>query len=128
MSHFDNNVLDYRPRAKKLLKLVLDENTDIALGDKPIFGAEVTICEDISSMVGRTVFPGTVLGWVDYVAINKFGCINSHNHYIDASEFLHTHQNQVVISKAIKVINFDNNLKRTHHILTFTPAEYYPKV
>jgi hypothetical protein len=105
---------------KPIIRLLLDNATVIHVGDKPIFGVDVTISESLKSVAGKIILPGVILGWVNYIDVSKFACITPDNHYVEATNFIYTAHNQIIVSKAIKVHEFDENMSKTKHILSFS--------
>lgn len=108
--------------SKPVIKLMLDCTTVIQLGDKPIFGVDITINETLRSLAGKIILPGVILGWVNYVDISKFACFTSDNRYLEANNYLHTKNNQIVVSKAIKIHEIDENMAKSKYILSFSEA------
>ncbi len=107
---------------KPAFRLLLDNTTIIQIGDKPVFGAEVTISEKITNLVGSILLPGMVIGWVNYVDASKFACITQDNHYIEAAKYLYTKQNQLILAKSIELHSIELNMRETKHIFTFSEA------
>lgn len=128
MSATPTNILQYKTKgrvrelskANPILKLVLDDKTAVSMSDKPVFGSSVTISETTAQLVGRMLMPGVVIGWVNYVDIDKFACITDDNHYLAASEFIYTEQNQIVLAKALKIHSIDTDMNSTKEILRFS--------
>jgi hypothetical protein len=115
-----SNVLHYPEREIKLLTLILDDETDIAIADKPVFGATVTIRDDIDTLVGTVLQAGLILGWLNYVDVAKFACITENHHYLEASHYFHTKHNQLVLSKPIILHEVDNSMSTTKKVLRFS--------
>ncbi|MFT6268405.1 MAG: hypothetical protein ACJAVV_001213 [Alphaproteobacteria bacterium] len=103
-----------------IITLLIDSDTVVHIGDKPIFGDDVTINENVRSLVGTILLPGVILGWVNYVDISKFACITPDNRYIEATNFLHTSQNKIVVSTPIKIHDVDANMSHSKNILRFS--------
>jgi len=115
-----SNILHYPKRDVKLLTLVLDDETDIAMADKPIFGTTVTIRDDIDTLIGTVLHAGLILGWLNYADVAKFACITEQHHYLEASHYFHTEQNQLVLSKAIILHEVDTSMNVSKQVLRFT--------
>lgn len=103
-----------------IIKLMLDNTTVIHIGDKPIFGVDVTISETLKNLAGKVLLPGLIVGWVNYIDMSKFACITIDNHYIEVTEYLRTAHNQLLLSKAIKLHEIDENMSKTKYILSFS--------
>ena len=116
------HLVEKSEKIESSFRLLLDDSTALQIGDKPVFGAQVTINEAILQFIGCTVPAGMVIGWVDYLDESKFACITAQNHYVEASNFLHTHQNQLVISKPITIIDIHKDMQKSKEILTFSQA------
>ncbi len=101
------------------IRLIIDKETGVQVGDKPIFGSQITIKESLSDMVGQVLNPGLVIGWVDYVETRKFGCLTSQNEYIDASNYLCVDKNQIIVSQPIKLLEVHENIKTSKQIFSF---------
>lgn len=114
------NVMHYPERETKLLTLILDDETDIAIADRPVFGATVTIRDDIERLVGTVLHSGLILGWLNYVDVAKFACITEDHHYLEASHYFHTKQNQLVLSKPIILHEVDSSMSTTKQVLRFS--------
>jgi hypothetical protein len=115
-----SNILHYPKREAKLLTLVLDDETDIAMADKPVFGTTVTIRDDIDTLIGTVLQAGLILGWLNYVDIAKFACITEEHHYLEASHYFHTEQNQLVLSKAIVLHEVDSSMNVSKQVFRFS--------
>ncbi|MBT1449420.1 hypothetical protein KJ365_00875 [Glaciecola sp. XM2] len=115
-----NNVLRYPDKNAKLLTLVLDEETDVAMADKPVFGTTVTIRDDIDSFIGTVLHAGLILGWLNYVDVTKFACLTENKHYLEAANYFHTEQNQLVLSKPIILHEVDNSMNKTKQVIRFS--------
>ena len=120
MSHFNTKILQYRAKPRPILTLVLDDNTEISMADKPVFGTPVTISEKTKSFIGKVLMPGVVIGWVNYVDVSKFACITQDNHYLQAEEFIYTENNQIILAKALKILSIDEFMHESKQILTFS--------
>jgi hypothetical protein len=103
-----------------VIKLLLDRNTVIYVGDKPVFGADVTMSESLKSFGGKIILPGVILGWVNYVEISRFACFTLDNHYVEANNYIRSIHNQIILSKAIKVHDVDSNMAKSKYILSFS--------
>jgi hypothetical protein len=118
-----NNISHSQKRTAYLLTLVLDENTDVAMADRPIFGTTVTIRDDIESLIGGVLQAGLVIGWLNYVDVTKFACISDDRHFQEACHYFHVESNQLILSKPVVLHNVDNNMSKTKQLFTFsTPS------
>lgn len=122
MSNTKLHTVDTSDYIRPTLRLIVDESTAVQVGDRPIFGAQITISDSLSNLNGKVLLPGIVLGWVDYVETTKFGCLTSDDHYIDASTFLYVEKNQLVLAKPIKLIKFPEDIKLSKQIFSFCEA------
>ena len=109
------------------IRLILDNSTGVQIGDKPIFGAEVTISEKIINLGGNILLPGLVIGWVNYVSASKFACLTIENNYVEAAKYLYTDQNQLKLARPIKLHSIERNMRETNHILTFSDVFVHMK-
>jgi hypothetical protein len=107
-------------RNSPVIRLLIDSATVIHVGDKPIFGVDVTISEKLKSLAGNIILPGVILGWVNYLEISKFACFTVDNHYVEANKFLYTTQNQIVLSKAIKIHEVNEDMANSKYICSFS--------
>ena len=105
-----------------MLKLVLDTKNTVGVGDRPIFGVNVTIKESVLNTLGKPIGKGEVIGWVDYIDVNQFGCFTNDQHYTCASDFLHTEQNQLIVNKPIVIHTLDYNMNNSKALFSFSPA------
>lgn len=101
------------------LTLVLDESVDVALADKPIFGTTVTIREDVVNLVGKALHAGLVLGWLNYIDVSKFACITDGYHYVEAKQYFHSKQNQLIIAKPLVLQEVNSDMNKTKQLLRF---------
>lgn len=101
------------------IRLIIDKETGVQVGDRPVFGSQITIKENLSDMVGQILNPGLVIGWVDYVETKKFGCLTNQNEYIDASNYLCVDKNQIVVSQPIKLLEVHKDIKSSKQIFSF---------
>lgn len=98
---------------------MVDNNTGIQIGDKPIFGVDITISEKIKDFIGSIVQPGVVIGWVNFVGAGAFACLTNDGRYIEASKFLSLEKNQIVLSQQIKLHGVAEDLSSSKYIFTF---------
>jgi hypothetical protein len=103
-----------------LLTLVLDEHTDVAMSDRPIFGTTVTIRDDIESLIGSVLQAGLIVGWLNYVDVTKFACITDDKHYQEASHYFKAESNQLVLVKPLMLHDVDTLMSRTKQLFTFS--------
>ena len=113
----------------KILSLVADEDTKIILSDLPVFGANLTFREDITTLENSIVYPNQVIGWIDCSSLTKLACLNQQQ-YFDAQHFIRVEQHQLFFSKKVKVHTVNNDLKLSKTILTFSivPESHNPVV
>nr|WP_136249636.1 hypothetical protein [Ningiella ruwaisensis] len=109
--------------SQALLTLVIDEKTDIAMADKPIFGATVTIRDDINTLVGKILEKGCVLGWLNYVDVTKFACITHTRHYLEASHYFYAESNQLKLSQRLILHHVDTAMSKSKQLFTFSCAD-----
>lgn len=105
---------------KHLLTLVLDEHTDVAMSDRPIFGTTVTIREDIEALIGKVLQAGLVVGWLNYVDVTKFACISDDKHFQEASNYFYATSNQLVLSKPILLHAVHPHMSESKQLFTFS--------
>lgn len=105
---------------RAVLTLVLDENTDVGMSNKPIFGATVTIREDIESLIGTVLQAGLVLGWLNYVDVNKFACISDDKHYLEASHYFQAKSNQLVLARPVLLHQVDKSMSTSKQLFSFS--------
>ncbi len=122
MSTTKLHAVDTSDYVRPTLRLIVDESTAVQVGDRPIFGSQITIRDSLASLNGKVLLPGLIIGWVDYVETTKFGCLTSEDHYIDASKFLYVEKNQLVLAKPIKLIHFPEDIKSSKQIFSFCEA------
>ncbi|GBL03226.1 hypothetical protein [Glaciecola sp. KUL10] len=103
---------------KTVLCLKLDANTDVVLGDRPVFGAAVTIKDDLSSLVNTIISPDVVIGWVNYAQLSKLGC-TSKAQYFDAQDYVVNNENQLSFKQPVKIISVKSKLDDSKEILEF---------
>lgn len=68
-------------------RLEIHQNTSLAYADRPVFGANITLCQDIEQHNFGVTPPGTVLGWVDHDKLEHFRIGGGNapiNRYFDA--------------------------------------------
>lgn len=68
-------------------RLEIHRNTSLAYADRPVFGANITLRQDIEQHNFGVTPPGTVLGWVDHDKLEHFrigGGNTPINRYFDA--------------------------------------------
>lgn len=118
----NNNVIKHLAKPRVVLKLILDEHNSVAVGDKPIFGSNVTLNEKLYQALGKTLSAGEVIGWVDYLGVDQFACLNHLQHYISAKEYLCTEQNQLKVTKPITILHFDENMNQSKALFEFAEA------
>ena len=102
-----------------VLSLVADEDTKITLSDRPVFGVALTFREDISSLAGLMVYPGQVIGWIDYSATSKLACLHQHQ-YFDAQHFIKVDRNEISFQQAVRIHEVNSDLNHSNKILTFS--------
>lgn len=122
MSESSGNILYYKPRNTSVLTLVLSKKNSVNIGDKPIFGSSVTLSENLYSIIGQVISAGMVIGWVNYIELNQFACITDQQHYVAASDYLYTDQNQLIVSKPIKLHMLGENMKQSRALFAFSEA------
>lgn len=108
------------PADKPIIDLLLDSNTLVGTGDRPIFGVSVTIAEHLKTLIGRVLMPGVVIGWVNYVDVSKFACLTSDKFYLEAADYIYTKHNQIVLARALKIHSVQDDVKDSKHILSFS--------
>lgn len=106
--------------ASQLLTLVLDEHTDVAMSDRPIFGTTVTIRDDIESLIGSVLQAGLILGWLNYVDVTKFACITDDKHYQEASHYFKAESNQLLLTRPLLLHKVDASMSRSKQLFTFS--------
>ena len=119
MPHSEANNNLEQTIACKVLSLVADEEAKIILSDLPVFGANLTFREDITTLENSIVYPYRSIGWIDYSSLTKLACLNQHR-YFAAQHFLKVEQQQLFFSKTVKVHTVNNDLKLSKTILTFS--------
>jgi len=117
-----NNVIQHTAKPRVIIKLVVDEHNSVGVADRPIFGTNVTLNEKLYQALGKTLSAGDVIGWVDYVDLDQFACLNHLQHYISAKEYLCTDQNQLKITKPITILQFDENMNENKALFEFADA------
>lgn len=103
----------------KILSLVADETTVITLSDLPVFGASVTLREDIAILQNSIVDPSQLIGWIDHSSLTKLACLHQ-QHYFDAGQFMRVNKNQLFFSQTVKVHTVNTDLNNSKQILTFS--------
>lgn len=104
---------------KRILSLVADEESDIILSDRPVFGADLTFREGIVELVNSIVYSNQLIGWLDYSQLTKLACLNQQQ-YFDAQHFIRVDQNQLFFSQPVKIHTVNQNLNESKTILTFS--------
>lgn len=102
------------------MKLLVDEHNSVGISDKPIFGASVTLNEQLQSLIGKVLSAGAVIGWVNYIDVDQFACITDKQFYVAASDYLYTQQNQLIVSKPIKLHNIETNVNGAKSLFDFS--------
>lgn len=118
------NVYTYANTQGAVVYLLVDDDTEVAIGERPIFGIHVTIDEKLFDSIGKILPSGTVIGWLDYVTMNKFGCVNQDKHYVDASKYFVNHSNQLQLCRPAELLDIDKDMQTTKRLLQcrFTKA------
>jgi hypothetical protein len=119
MPHSEANDNLEQPSEGKILSLVADENTEIILSDLPVFGASITLREDIASLQNSIIYSYQLIGWIDSSSLTKLACLNQ-QHYFDAERFIRVKQNQLFFSKTVKIHTVNVDLNKSKEILTFS--------
>lgn len=117
-----DNVVQLMPRSNEEFKLIVDNENSVAMSDRPVFGSAVTLDENLPNKLGDVLPAHSVIGWLDYVDVSKFACINHKQQYVCASNFLYTLQNQLITKKDIKLISFDKDMNTSKILLIFNQA------
>lgn len=118
-----NNVIKYTAKKRPTLKLMLDEHNSVGVSDKPIFGASVTLNEKLFDALGKIISAGDVIGWVNYISIDQFACFNHKQHYISAKEYLCTEQNQLKVTRAIRIHTLEQNMNESKSLFEFSDVK-----
>lgn len=120
-SSTDANKMPYTlNETNHLLTLILDKHTDVAMSDRPIFGTTVTIREDIESLIGHVLQAGLVLGWLNYVDVTKFACIDEDKYFQEASQYFRAEANQLVLLKPLILHKVDADMSHSKQLFTFS--------
>jgi hypothetical protein len=119
MPHSEANDNLEEPSEDQILSLVADEKTEIILSDLPVFGASLTLREDIATLQNSIVYPYQLIGWIDCISLTKLACL-SHQHYFDAQRFIRAKQKQLFFSKTVKVHTVNTDVSKSKTILTFS--------
>ncbi|WP_395342795.1 hypothetical protein PN836_001850 [Ningiella sp. W23] len=104
---------------KHLLTLVLDERMDVAMSDKPIFGASVTISEKLEQHCGQLLKAGTVVAWLNYIDLKKFACLSADHHYQDAGNYFLVSSNRLMVNKPIILVSMERDINTSKRLLSF---------
>lgn len=104
---------------KTILSLVADETTQVTLSDRPVFGANLTFREDIGSLENMIVYPGQVIGWIDYSDLSKLACLHRQQ-YFDAQQFIQVDSNQLSFAQTVKIHKVNSDLRKSKTILAFS--------
>lgn len=115
-----DNILKYVPKKEGRLRLVVDCENIVTMGDRPIFGSAVTLDENLPKTIGKVIEAGSVIGWVNYIDVSNFACINNDQRYVCASNFLFTSQNELKLSKNIRLISLNEDMNTTKSLMTFS--------
>jgi hypothetical protein len=107
---------------KTVLCLKLDANTDVVLGDRPVFGVAVTIKDDLCGLINKVVNPDVVIGWVNYAQLSKLGC-TSKTQYFDAQDYVVNHENQLSFKHPVKIVSVKSKLDESKEILEFVSLQ-----
>jgi hypothetical protein len=119
MPHSEANDNLEEPSEGNIFSLVADEKTEIILSDLPVFGASLTLREDIATLQNSIVYPYQLIGWIDCSSLTKLACLNQ-QHYFDAQRFIRVKQNQLFFSKTVKVHTVNTGSTQSKTILTFS--------
>ncbi|MEM0909433.1 MAG: hypothetical protein AAGJ37_00575 [Pseudomonadota bacterium] len=117
------NVLDYTCKEIVEVYLLVDDETDVAIGEKPIFGHHVTIDKHLLERKGRMLPANTVLGWLNYISLSKFGCINKEKKYVDASNYFGVKHNFLVLRHPAELMEIDTKMQASKQLLKFRFAK-----
>jgi hypothetical protein len=105
--------------SRTVLSLVADETTLITLSDRPVFGVNLTFREDIVSLENMIVYPGQVIGWIDYSDLSKLACLHRQQ-YFDAQQFIQVESNQLSFAQTVKIHKVNPDLRKSKAILAFS--------
>lgn len=117
------NVIDYSGKEIVEVYLLVDDETDVAIGDKPIFGHHVTIDNQLLERQGRMLPANTVLGWLNYISLSKFGCVNKEMKYIDASNYFMVEHNMLMLRRPAVLVEIDCEMRASKKLLKFQFAK-----
>ena len=117
------NVLDYHSKDIVEVYLLVDDETDVAIGDKPIFGHHVTIDSQLLKRQGKMLPAHTVLGWLNYISLSKFGCVNKEKKYVDASNYFEVQHNMLVLKVPAELMEIDDTMQASKKLLKFKFAK-----
>ncbi|MFC3120453.1 hypothetical protein [Agaribacter flavus] len=112
-----DNVIAYSSKFDTVITLLVDEHTNVAVADRPIFGCKVTIDDKLYEHVGGMLAAGYVLGWVDYISVNKFACLTEQNHYLEAGQFFLIEGNALKLAHPSMLINIYSDMTTDKKIL-----------
>ncbi|MGQ8365718.1 hypothetical protein [Glaciecola sp. 1036] len=112
----DDNVISYPMKQNTLLSLLVDNETDVTIGDKPIFGISVTIDQKLLENKNRLLSSGTIIGWVNYIGINKFACVTIDNHYVDPSDYFIIEENTIKLARPAIILSIDADMSKSKHL------------
>ncbi|GEM_PF-4140039 len=113
------NILDYHHKELVEIYLLVDDDTDVAIGDKPIFGHHVTIDNELLARQGKMLPANTVIGWLNYISLSKFGCVNKEKKYVDASNYFDVKHNMLVLRRPAELIEIDIEMGSSKKLLKF---------
>ncbi|MFC4699613.1 hypothetical protein ACFO4O_05520 [Glaciecola siphonariae] len=118
-----SNLSTQHAHTSPILTLVLDEHTDVAMSDRPIFGTTVTIRDDIEDLIGHVLQAGLIIGWLNYIDMAKFACLSDNKHYREAGVYFKAESNQLMLAKSIMLHGVDRNMSHSKHLFTFSARQ-----
>jgi len=123
LSEHENRYSSQLERVNTVFTLVLNEQSSLGVSDKPIFGTTVTIRDDIESLIGYVLQAGTILGWLNFVDVDKFACISNDRHFTETNQFFYAKSNQFVLLKPIVIHEVFSDMQSAKQIFSFSHIE-----
>lgn len=118
-----------QPEQHGLYRLSLRPNIDIAVADKPVFGASITFHPDLLTYPSFIATPENILGWVDHGGLTYFSICSGqqckgNGTSMLPSQFLAEANGIVRFTVPLRVYLLANTAKdiQQHGLCFFTPV------
>lgn len=105
-------------------RLEIHKNASLAFAERPVFGASITIRQDIEQRNFGTTQPGDVLGWVDHEKLEHFR-LGGHKAGELVEHYFSANDNQLTVTKPLKffMVTTRSDIAKSDCLLYFIESD-----